>query len=337
LISVSIDGESELWAPFMRELEFHESMDELDMLHLQLQTPIGSGRATILETLKAGVGYEVTVGERKLKGDVVRVLYRHSARRGQIIEAWGLETLHRLRNLRLSEVDDQTKDKIVEAVAKKGKLSGESQAVQATATEVVFLDDQALAAVKRLADERNFMVTSDGTNLVFAPRNVATGEAVAVPWITHAKDLELITDVSDVVTSVKVLGRDYVTDEAVEYDAKASDLVALNKGDTAIDARLANIGAQPIVVNLRQAAPTQSDCKELAKGRLQAAAERFVTGKVRCHDVRHAAVGAKLTLSDAPWPFSGTYIIQAVQHRLSQDGSYEATIHFFADSLPAPA
>ena len=278
---LKIDGDDLVWAPHIQRLEFSESLDALDLLTVELEAPLGEARADFLDRLKPGCPYVLTIGARELKGDITRVEYHRTTRATTTVRALGLETLHRLRHKRHTKMDDRAKHEIVKELVESVGLSATTQAVTATAEEVVFLDEDSLATVKRLADERNYAVSSDGTNLNFAPRNVADGGgSVAVPWLTHVRSCELATDIGSVVTSVKVVGYDYVKDEAVEYEATATDLTGISGGDDAVALREGSIGALAVQLNERITAAVQTECKETAIADLQRRAETFLSGRV---------------------------------------------------------
>ena len=80
-------------------------------------------------------------------------------------------------------------------------------------------------------------------NCDFSPRNQAASGKVELDWETDVVDADINTDISEVVTSVKVLGRDYVKDQDVDYKASSSDIKGITSGTSAIDARKKKIGA----------------------------------------------------------------------------------------------
>jgi hypothetical protein len=148
--TLTIDGTKDLVSEYIRVLEFRESMDELDSLAVQLSLP-RSESSSLVKKLKPGIPYKLELGSRTAEGDVVRVSLRRSGRLGLQATLFGLEKLHRLRNQRLSEVKEQTRDAVVKTLLDAVGVSATVQGVKPSAAELVFLDDDQLRMLKQLS------------------------------------------------------------------------------------------------------------------------------------------------------------------------------------------
>ena len=145
-------------------------------------------------------------------------------------------------------------------------------------------------------------------------------------------DAQTHTDISQVVTSVKVLGRDYVKEQEVDYKASSSDLKGITSGTSAVDARKKTIGDCDIQINHMISTGTSSEVKELAIGELQRRAETFLTGVVVSTDQTDAQVGQKLEFENGPWPFEGPFLISGVI-QMYTPGLLTTTLEFFSDGI----
>ena len=253
------------------------------------------------------------------------------------VTVFGLEKLHRLRNQRISKVLEQARDKIAETLIKESSAKAKSQAVSATAEEVVFIGDNMLAALKRLARERNFAIYYDGKAVNFVPRSVGSGSSLKLIWGYQIQEGSLNMDLVDVVTGVKVIGRDYTKGpDVVEYESKESDLSKISGGDTGVSIRKKAFGDTKVIIPEQVHSSDMSEIKERAIGEMQHRAEGFVTGSVRCLFQYKAAPGGTLEIEEAGWPYQGPWMISAVTNSRSTHDGLSTTIEFFSDSLPKP-
>ncbi len=336
-IELSIDGEKDLFAPMLDLIEHSESMDALNALVARLNVPQSMWDADLASKLKVGAPFEVTIGARVLTGDITRVSFRRGRDAGLHVTVFGLEALHRLRNQRISSVLEQAHDKVAETLIKNAGAKAKAQAVSATAEEVVFIGDNMLTAIKKIARERNFAVYYDGKSVNFVPRSKGSGSPLKLLWGFQVKEAEYDFDLVDVVTGTKVIGRDYVKGpDVVEYEAKESDLNKISKGDTAVAVRKKAFGEGLVIIPEQVHAADMSEIKERAIGELQHRAESFATGKLKCTFQSKAAPGGLVEVEAAGWPFTGPWMINAVTNTRSiTDGLY-TTVEFFSDSLPKP-
>ena len=335
--SLSIDTDSDMPMHWLSGLSYCESLDALDMVSVELAPDTSADIKAVLKKVRAGAAYELSLGTRKLPGDLVRVSTMARSPGTYQIAALGLEQLHRLRHQRLSEVAVVSKDKVASAIIQKAGLTPKAQGVGATAAEAIFLDDPMLATLKRLADERNFALRSNGKTLEFTPRNApAAGAALSLSWQVDTFGLSIHQDLSEVVTAVTVFGRDHRKGvEIVKYEAKEADLKKISGGDTAVGIR-GKLSAAPIFVNETIRCATASEVKERAVAILAAAAETFTTGTLRCALRLDARAGQKVSITDAPWPLGGPFLIHSVTHTLAPAAAQGTEIQVFSDGIAKP-
>lgn len=333
VFDLSIDGDSKSWAPYVTRLEYAESLDMLNGLTVELAFT-GPAMAKAVKKLLPGKPYTLTLGKRKVQGDLVRVTWSEGPDQRGRVQLFGLEELHRIRHARFSEVKKLKKDGVVKAVAKEAGVKVKASATGETEAELVYLDDEALGLLKRLAHERNFVITSDGKQALFQPRNQTTG-SLELAWRLQVIDCRMSADIQNIATEVKVVGWDYTKNKKAEFAAKDGQLKKISGGKTGAALRKSGPGPLVITRNHWSGAAQASDVKELATGMLQRRAEGFVTGRIRCTAVPDAAISAKVTLKDAPWPYQGPFVVCGVTHVIETGLDWQTTIEFFSDSLPA--
>lgn len=334
--TLTIDGTADLVSDYISTLEFRESMDELDSLVVQLTLPRGEGMAALVTQLKPGVAWKLELGDRTAEGDIVRVSLRRGSSVPYQVTLVGLEKLHRLRNKRLSEVKEQTRDAAVKALLDAVGVSAQVQGVKPSAAEMVFLDDDMLRMLKHMCRERNFALYWAGGKVSFAPRNQpAAGAATSLVWGYDVIDASLDADFAPLVTKVTMHGRDYrKATEALSYAADKAGLKVISGGKTGVELRQAALGAQELVLPLPLSMASASALEETAVAILQRRGERFIRGTLRCTWHPELAPSVKVEVEGAEWPFMGPFLVHAATHALSSYDGYSTNVEFFSDSYP---
>jgi phage protein D len=323
----------------LASLEYASGLDLLDSMTARFVLADGDDLKKALSSFLPGMPFELGLGTLSWKGDVTRVAVDAPSGAAVSVTVFGMEPLHRLRHTRVTRFEEKAKDQIAKAILAEAGVRASAQAVKATAEETVLMDERALSLVKRFADERNFAIVFDGTALSFSPRNAAaTGDAVKLAWGTDVADLRLAADISEVVTSVKMFGRDYLkTDPPISQEAKKVDLKSISdKAKTGVDCR-AKIGECAVVLDRQLHAATTSELKELAVGELQRRAETFLSGQVVVRGAQAAKPLQKLQIDNAPWPLMGPFLVRGATWSWSGARPVETTIDFFSDSYPKAA
>ena len=337
LFDLKLAGDDALIKGGLIDAEIRLGMDLFDAVRLELAvSPLPADRKKLVTKAVPGAAVTATLGKNTFTGDIVRVEYRVERDRPERLVLHGLEKLHRLRPAGVSEVNKQAKDKILAALVKPSGATVKATAVEETARELILLDPCALGLVKRYCLERNFSIYWDGKAVQFAPRGKGGGAAVKVAW-TEVKSIRLDTDLSELVTGVKVLGYDHVKDQAVQYEAAAAVATSFSGGDTGVALRKKAFGESKVVRDERWSVPDNKAAQELAKGELLRRADRFLKGQVSLHGIATPLPGGKLTLTDAPWPYGGPFVIESVCHRMVTGTSYETVVGFFSNSTASAA
>lgn len=331
----SVDGDDSGLLQSLRRAESMESLDALDTVLVELDCAGDASLEALLKRLAPGAAFEISAGGRKLSGDVVRVTARMGPLGQRRVLLVGLELLHRLRHQRVSALLELAKDKIAERLIKAATARPKATAVSATAGEELLIDDPALFTLKQLADERNYALRAEGKVLHFAPRGVAAGKAGALDWESEVRSAELIQDISELLTSVKVTGLDYrKPDTAIGYETLATDLRKISGPTTGVSLRKKALGELAVVRAAGPTCTTASDAKERAKAELQRRAETFLRASYKASGRPDLHPGQSLTVSDAPWPFGGPFLVRAVHHVLYPPQLSESRVEVFSDGLP---
>lgn len=335
---LTIGSETDKITPVLARVEFSESIDELDQMTAWLEIPLGyPDRKALFGKVKVGAEFELKFGGRTIAGDVVRMRWKYSPKGPEVWVVEGLEPLHRIRDLQISELSEQKLDKIVETFMKKGPKSVQVKGVGATAKELVLLDDSALGTIKKIALERNFAFYVDAKGKAqFAERNTK-GKKVTLTF-RDLEDADITMDLVGMPTSVEARGYDYRKDDSANGKLKAETLPAklskISGGDTGPDLRPSAWGKLPIALEHRFSAIDLSELKDRSLGALQAAAERFLTGEIVTDLTPDAIPSAELVIDAAPWPYMGPFRVGATTHTFGPGAGSESRISFFSDSLP---
>ena len=333
--TLSLSSDSDLVEKHLATMSFSQSLDALDTLTVELVVTNYTELAAVLKVAKVGAPYAYSWGSYKASGDVISVNIRRRSYGSWGVSVIGLETLHRIRHLRLNEVKEQTKDQVAATLIGKAGVSAKATRAKATAAEEVLIDDAMLATLKRLADELNFALRADGSTLYFEPRNTAAKSALTLAWDADVQDADLTHDLNDVVTAVKVTGWDYKKCEAVEYETKSTDLKKISGGsDTAVSLR-GKLAAVAVIRADGVVSPTLSEVKERAIAELQRRAETMVRGRFSCRGLLEATVSQELTITGAPWPLGGPFLISGLEHIISGTTHHETRLSVFSDGLPS--
>ena len=330
----SKEGVIEPW--YVRSLELRLCIDELDSVRITLLlTP--EGNTTVLKQVIPGQTFTLKIDAVEFEGDFVHVSFQQMPR-GLEVTAVGLEALHRLRHQRLSEIKEQTKDKVVSTLLTNASLRKTSVGkVKPAAAEQVLLDDDAVNLLKKLCVERNFALFWSRGTLTYGPRNLARGSGPIKLESASLTDLELDLDLSEVVTGVTVHGRDYRTaKKALKYAATGVKQKKISKGTTATALRKKGLGALVHTIPWSLDKSTASALEESATADLQARAEKFSRGK--CVGILNLAIKplSAVQVENVAWPLGGPALVSAVTHRI-EEGNTETVTEFFSDALEKTA
>ncbi|HND30819.1 MAG TPA: hypothetical protein PKY30_02195 [Myxococcota bacterium] len=333
--TLTVNGDSTTLTNDIISWEFSTSLDMIDALTVEVNSEDLGTRDKVIKLCQPGVTWALKVGTKNFSGDVVGVTWE-SGKDGVLrLYLHGLEKLHRLRNQPLFEVAKTAPDKIAGSIGSKHAVTLTATALTAPLRDSVLLDDTGLAWIKRLADSANYAIFLDGTSLKFAPRDVAgSGKACTVDYDLEVISTRIRTDLTEVATSVTVIGRDYMKDQApFKYKSAAADLKKLSGTDTAIALRNKTIGALDMIIDHQGRYHSTSLATDRAKAELQRRAETFLSGSIVCKGVE-ASVATKVTLKNAPWPLKGPFFISGVTWSMNKGMELRTTLDVMSDSLP---
>ena len=327
--TLKIDG-TEIKPEVIRELELNLSLDALDCLSVRLSLDAGDLSAAL--PCKVGAPWKLTLGASTYEGDIVRMNYHLG--HNSTLTFIGLEKIHRLRGVPFAQVFKDPKHKILSTMSSASSVTISGDAVKATATEFPLVTDSVLATAKKYALERNFALFFDGTQIRFAPRDT-TGASITLKWGEDLGTMDMTVDISEVASKVQVYGRDYRKGtDAITFTAQASNLKKLSGGDDAITWRK-KASALDMMLEGYLDCTSATAAEDQAVGELQRRAEGFVTGTIITNGVPDAAPTKKVSITNAPWPLKGPFVIQGVSHRFDGRSGHRTIIEFYSDSLPS--
>jgi phage protein D len=318
----------------LSQIDAVESIDELDALTLRFDLPAASG-ASLLALVEPGKTYSLTVtgatGEVTLAGDIIDTSLLFESGGWWTVHLRGLESLHRLRGAQTPKVWTGAPSSYLGTIAQRHGLGSDIQGVDGYPAMILQADEDDARFVKRLAQSWNYSARVDTGKLVFARRHVATGTQVDLE-MEELHSLSMDTSLYGALTKVTVCAWDYVTPELVTASAEKVKLKKISGGPDAATLRNTAFGARPEVIH-NSYGLTASLATELATARLQRAAESLVSGRIRLKVRPEARCGAKVKVTDAPWPATGPFLMSQVRHLLDESGA-TTEIEFLSDSLP---
>ncbi len=336
---ITLDGKSLTGSTlkYLISAEFKESLNAIDSLTVKLVVP--EDPSEVVALAKPGTKFIIKLGqggsEREVHGTIVEVSHARSTSAPWVITLQGLDKFHELKKKRARKVRKGNDDAVIKEIASECGLTPEVEAVDPTGDYSLQLNEDYATFLLRIATENDYLVrVEEGKTLRFARRTTAYQEtAVTLKWGEDIESVSLRYSLNDVVTGVKVKGKDYVKDQWVEGEAKASDLMAISGGDTSAELAEAEYGAMIHEIDNSKANST-TKAKGLAKAEFQRRANTFLSGTVQCTGIPTAVSGAKLTIEGAGWPISGDFVIRETTHSLDPASGYRTTITFYSDSLP---
>ena len=318
--------------------EIREALNQLDAFTARFV--ISDQSIGLLKKAMPGVSFEAEIGYEsgsacKLKGDIVEAQHRRGAGAPWTLTLHGLDQFHRARDKFHTKIVEGTVSDAVKAMGTEAGLSATAEAVQATGTHVLHLNNNIASTLQAYAKDLDYFVrVEEGTKLKFSRLSSASKGAVTVTWGEELEDVSLRASLEGIVTEVTAIGYDYKKVVWNKGVGASSKLKKISGGKTGVALLEAKFGATKILLD-NQAISQTSGLKERAEAELLRRAERFVSGKAVCVGVPDAMAGAKLTIKNAGWPLAGDFLIKETAHTYEPGSGYKTTIHFYSDSLPA--
>lgn len=315
------------------EIRVSESLDRLDEMEARFLLP-EVFKKNLVEWHGSEFVAVVQMDDktRVVSGDLLEVALDR-VRDGTYLILRGIDTLHRLKNVRASKNHEGTHSDVAEAIATLSKLGSDVEGTEGSSGEYVQMNETNATFIKRIAEANNYTVRVDEQKLRFVRKDSAgDGASVTVDW-NEVASIRLRHSLEGIVTGVKVIGHDPLKDEKVEGESQSSDARKISGGKTGIDIVQEKFGENVLGIDNSMVTQT-STAQAMAKGELQRRADAFVTGTLVCGLQPEARSGGDITIEGAPWPMSGSFVVKEVTHRLS-DGAYSTEIEFYSDSLPS--
>ena len=312
------------------DLQVSSSMDALDSFSCRLKLRL----ADMNKDLPCDIGkpWSVKIGATTYAGDIVRIIYTTGM--DPSITFVGLEKLHRLRGIPWAEVFKDPKHTVATTLANKGGVTLSATALKGTASEMPVVTEDILGTIKQYAHEAGYAIFFDGKKIQFAPRETPGG-SVTMKWNEEIFGVDMTCDISQVATKVQVYGRDYRKSmENVTFTAQEAQLKKLSGGDTGVKLRK-SMNAMDMIFDYGVDVTTATAAEDLATGEIRRRAATFVRGSLRCRGEPLAIPTSKITLTNAPWPLKGPFMIYAVTHSFNSYEAHRTNIDFYSDSLPS--
>lgn len=320
-------------------VEIREALHQLDSFTARFVVTDES--IGICKKAMPGVPFEAEIGYEsgeacKLKGDLVEAQHRRGVGAPWTITLYGLDQFHRARDQQHTKVVEGTVEDAVKQMASNGGYSPKTEAVQATGSHVLHLNNPVAATLQAYARDLDYFVrVEEGTTLRFGRHSKAyQSKAVTVTWGEDVEDISLRASLEGIVTEVTAKGYDYVKAEWVEGKGADSKLGKISGSSTGVSLVKKNFGAVKYLLD-NQPISKPSGLKERAEGELLRRAENFVSGKLVCVGTPDAKSGAKLKVEKAGWPLAADFLIKETAHTYEPGAGYKTTIHFYSDSLPS--
>lgn len=332
--SISVDGTKTTLEGHVNSFEMSISMDLLDSFTAELEADDPADRSAIVKLCQPGALWAVTIGTLSFSGDLVGVSWTTGRTSRPRVILHGLEKLHRLRHKTLAEIATTAPSAITNKLFTDGGLAAPTvQTLTTPARSTLLLDDASLAWIKKLAHDVGYVIYYDGSAVKFYPKATANG-SLSIDFFKNVIDARVSTNLSDVATSVKVIGRDYSkAGDAPNYKSASSDLDKISGGKDAVTLRNTNIGALDLIHDWQGRYTTVSEVTERAKGEMKRRALGFLSGSFLC-DGQEAKLASTLTVERAPWPLGGPFRVGGVTWRMAKGTGMRTQIDVFSDSLP---
>lgn len=349
-LQLSIDGVSDsMLHPYLNSLTFKESKDNLDMLEASVSVPEGSALHPIRQKLLVpGATWRLSFHRgattvRRVTGDIVAVRHQKTIDGRWTLALTGLEVLHRLKGATLSAISEDGMDGLLSEVARRYRLKCKEERRPLNEDQPIVLDGEVLALLKTYADGRGSYLTTDDTGrVVVRDRGRSTGSA-RVRWGDDVTAIHLALDLAGMPTKVTVHGLDHESgDPGKDPRSTASRIAGRQRGgETGVALRKKLWGERETLVYpwsiLQPVFPagTPGDVGSHASWALQNAADGYLRGTVTVRGCPEASKDAALVIEDAPWPLSGSFVVDDATHSYTADEGLVSELEFYSDGVAA--
>ncbi len=313
-----------------------DALDRLDTVEARFYLPMPAVKAN---TAFHGESFAVTVkgegAERKIAGDVIEVALEKIDDQGVYMTVRGIDAMHKLKRKRRSKTYEGKHSDVAQEAAKAGGFSKtDIQGVSGSKYTYMQTNMTDAQFIRTLALANNYAVRVDDGKLRFVRKNSAgDNQNVSVDWANVFR-YRVAHNLDGVVNKVTVIGYDPLKSSGVlKGQASASDAMKVSGGKTAPEIVQSKFGGVEMVVDNSNISST-SEAEALAKAELQRRADRFVRGSLEIALNPKARSGGFVTVTDAPWPIAGKFLIEEVVHSFGEGKPTRTRIQFISDGLP---
>lgn len=331
-----------------------DAVDKLDSGSVTFELPQGTGES--LATKLKVYGKALTIVMKRQPGTVVRtfsfdvmsITWTRSAGAPRTCTLTGIDRLHRTKRGRPdAKADDRrwTGKKVTEIVTDVAKYwsFGTSQIGNSNAMieQELKWDKDDAALLMYLAEKYNHTLRVDAKSatsfdVVFQEHaDYANMPAVELEFGVHILDVNATHTLDGCLNEVTFTGKKALDGaEPVTHTCKSGDVTPLHNAKMGADF-LKEAGFKPFVEAIEDESgqdENQSNVQEIAKARMTAAAESFVSGQLTCRFTPELTCGRKIKIKGAGWPLDGVVVVQEVTHSLEPSG-YRSQVTFKANSI----
>lgn len=334
-------GGEELTQDHLRNIisiEFVEAVDKLDALNVQFAVPTVD-RDNVLRWAELGLEFELAIGYagsgnlREGWGDITEISHAISPSAPQTITLTGLDALHRLKGKSQSKVWEVSHSDIVTSIAGEHDLTAVVDGVEGSPTHTLQDNQTDAVFLRHLAKEHNYNVRVINQDLRFSRATQAyEPDTITVNWNRDVENIQLRASINDLVSTVKVKGRNYAQNEDIAAEANAV-LENISGGELGIDIVSGVFGEREHLIDHARRNQTSS-ADERAARELEERAQKFLTGSITVLGKPEAMSGAKIEVDAITYPFMGPFLITQTTHTLEPGVGYRTKIDFCSNSWP---
>ena len=264
-------------------IEFVEALEKLDALTLQFAVPTVD-KWLVTDIAHVGIPFEVELGyasstTRKGFGDITEISHAVSPSAPQTISMTGLDGLNRLKGKPRSKVWEVSHNQIVESIASEHGLTPNVEGVEGSSEHTFQSNVDDAIFLKQLARDHNYFVRVEDDVLRFGRRSIAYESTVTLTWGRDLEDVKLRASINDLKTVVKVKGRNYSQNQAVQAESAATDLENISGGELGIDIAEATFGEREHLLDHARRNQS-SNATDKAKAEMQDISEKFISGSL---------------------------------------------------------
>jgi uncharacterized protein len=301
-----------------------------------------NGETTFLyfdrSTLDFGKDIEVKIGSDAIfKGRVTGIEARFPDKSPPVLAVLAEDRLQELRMTRRTRsFADMSDSGVISQIANDHGLTPNVNLSGPTHKVLTQLNQSDLAFMRDRARAVDAELWIDGRDLHAASHANRSGGTVRLGWGSELHELDLLADLAEQRTNVKVTGWDVAAKGALAETATDSILSSeVGNGDSGPSVLAAKLAARKETV--AHSMPLTSDeAKARAEALLKRRARRFVSGRGVAQNSAGLRAGATATLEGLGPLFSGDFYVTSVKHVFDAKQGLRTTFHVERPGLGKP-